>query len=269
MKFFILATCLALCATSGFGFSVGTSNRCNIINKVTGREQRLDCLLDPEAVIGPYYLPLNISRVDIREGKAGSLLNLNIIVMNSLTCAPIPNAIVDIWHASYDGIYSGYSAEGTAGETWLRGIQVADSNGETNFQTIFPGWYTGRCVHIHIGVYLNGAFRHIGQLFFNDSFTQSMRSIYPYSLRTEVPMWNTEDGIYASSAGASTTFDDPTGNPISGMSAIMYVGVDPSFVADGGDTGGPGDGGPGDGGPGDGGPGDGGPGDGGPGGPGR
>src|SRR3712207_9563482 len=42
------------------------------------------------------------------------------------------------------GAYSGYDSERSAGETWLRGTQLADSAGVASFDTVFPGWYQGR-----------------------------------------------------------------------------------------------------------------------------
>lgn len=36
--------------------------------------------------------------------------------------------------------------------TFLRGITPTDSNGIAVFQTIFPGWYSGRATHIHAKV---------------------------------------------------------------------------------------------------------------------
>ena len=35
-------------------------------------------------------------------------------------------------------------------ETYLRGTQNTDADGMVEFRTIYPGWYTGRTVHIHV-----------------------------------------------------------------------------------------------------------------------
>jgi len=32
----------------------------------------------------------------------------------------------------------------------LRGYQVSDANGKVAFTTVYPGWYSGRAVHIHV-----------------------------------------------------------------------------------------------------------------------
>ena len=39
------------------------------------------------------------------------------------------------------------------GENYLRGVQVADSNGQLSFTTIFPACYAGRWPHIHVEIY--------------------------------------------------------------------------------------------------------------------
>jgi protocatechuate 3,4-dioxygenase beta subunit len=65
---------------------------------------------------------------------------------------PFENAAVYAWHCDAQGRYSMYS-EGVENETWLRGVQVADSNGQVTFSSIFPGCYSGRWPHIHFEVY--------------------------------------------------------------------------------------------------------------------
>ncbi len=66
--------------------------------------------------------------------------------------APYEGVAVYVWHCDAQGRYSMYS-EGVEDETYLRGIQVADANGEVTFTTIVPGCYTGRWTHIHFEVY--------------------------------------------------------------------------------------------------------------------
>ena len=57
---------------------------------------------------------------------------------------------------------------------FLRGYQYTDSNGQVAFTTIYPGWYNGRTVHIHIKVRIfdssgNVTTEATTQLFFADS----------------------------------------------------------------------------------------------------
>ena len=66
--------------------------------------------------------------------------------------APFEGVAVYAWHCDAQGQYSMYS-EGVEGETWLRGVQVADANGQVTFTSILPGCYLGRWTHIHFEVY--------------------------------------------------------------------------------------------------------------------
>src|SRR5262249_54315630 len=98
-------------------------------------------------------------RSDIRadtEGNAGVQPGLPLylkIVVNPESApagTPIPNAQVHIWHANAQGNYSDFDAQ--AGKNYLRGYQWTDTTGAASFTTIYPGWYPGRAVHIHVKV---------------------------------------------------------------------------------------------------------------------
>ena len=66
------------------------------------------------------------------------------------SCAPVTNASVEIWQCDHQGVYSEYG-EGR-GQTFLRGIQLTDAQGQVTFETVYPGWYQGRATHIHVEV---------------------------------------------------------------------------------------------------------------------
>ena len=65
---------------------------------------------------------------------------------------PFEGAALYMWQCDAGGLYSMYS-EGAEDETYLRGVQVADAEGNVTFQTIVPGCYAGRWTHIHFEVY--------------------------------------------------------------------------------------------------------------------
>ena len=67
------------------------------------------CVFNPEQEEGPYYVDRELLRSDITEGKVGVPLRVRITVVNAKTCAPIPNAALDIWHCDAGGVYSGYT----------------------------------------------------------------------------------------------------------------------------------------------------------------
>jgi hypothetical protein len=115
------------------------------------------CTLSPEVTEGPFYLDLDKVRRDLPEGKAGLRLDLRIKVVDASSCKPLEDVAVEIWYADAGGTYSGFSQEGTAGKTYLRGVQVTDEHGVAQFRTIYPGWYQGRAIHIHMKVHAGGA----------------------------------------------------------------------------------------------------------------
>ncbi|GIH07000.1 protocatechuate dioxygenase [Rhizocola hellebori] len=73
------------------------------------------CALTLETTQGPYYFDADKVRSDIREDRAGKRLRVAIKVQDSETCAPVPNAVVEIWHCDADGLYSGAEAQSTGG----------------------------------------------------------------------------------------------------------------------------------------------------------
>ena len=66
--------------------------------------------------------------------------------------APFAGAAVYAWHCDAEGGYSMYSS-GMENVNYLRGVQVADSDGTVTFNSVFPGCYAGRWPHIHFEVY--------------------------------------------------------------------------------------------------------------------
>jgi protocatechuate 3,4-dioxygenase beta subunit len=64
--------------------------------------------------------------------------------------------------------------------------------------SIYPGWYSGRAVHIHFRIRNStsgGTYDFISQLFFNDSLTDTVYTQSPYS-RGARSTSNAADGIY-------------------------------------------------------------------------
>jgi protocatechuate 3,4-dioxygenase beta subunit len=155
----------------------------------------VQCVLTPELTEGPYYIAGEKLRRDIREGHPGTLLALHLTLLNAATCAPIKGAAVDIWHADAAGNYSGFGSD-TSSRTFLRGIQKTDQNGLALFTTIYPGWYQGRAVHIHVKVHVGGSVVHTGQLFFPDTLTQEVYKAAPYASRGNPSTTDAQDSIY-------------------------------------------------------------------------
>jgi protocatechuate 3,4-dioxygenase beta subunit len=156
----------------------------------------VSCVLSPEMTEGPYYIAGERLRRNITEGKPGVPLWLRLGVVDVSTCKPIKGAAVDVWHADAAGVYSGFG-RGAGNRTFLRGIQRSDARGIAQFRSIYPGWYPGRTVHIHVEVHVGGNVVHTGQLFFAETVTDAVYRKAPYSSRGARDTRNADDAIFA------------------------------------------------------------------------
>jgi protocatechuate 3,4-dioxygenase beta subunit len=181
----------------------------------------ISCVLSPELTQGPYYVPNEKVRRNITEGKPGVALELRLTVVDASTCKPVKGAAVDVWHADAGGAYSGAIA-GKAGTNFLRGVQRTDRNGLAAFTSIYPGWYPGRAVHIHVMVHLGGSVVHTGQLFFPDTFSDAVYKRAPYSARPARDTRNAADAIYRNGGSRSRLAPKSSG---SGFRAAITMGV--------------------------------------------
>ncbi|MFJ9089055.1 intradiol ring-cleavage dioxygenase [Streptomyces sp. NPDC102384] len=202
--------------------------------------------LTTETTEGPYYIDADKLRRDITEDQEGIPLLLSLKVIDADTCKPLKDAAVDIWHCNAVGIYSGYEdmssggggtpptgaptdmptgtptgepptggpggggggghQEPTDDERYLRGTWKTDKHGRVAFRTVFPGWYQGRCVHIHVKVHVDGEWTdagyegghtcHTGQLFFSEASVLASAEVTPYSTNTTTRTTLDEDTIY-------------------------------------------------------------------------
>jgi protocatechuate 3,4-dioxygenase beta subunit len=156
----------------------------------------VSCVLTPEQTEGPYYISGEKLRRDLTEGKPGVPLLLRLKVVNASTCRPIKGAAVDIWHADALGVYSGFGA-GSRSRTFMRGVQRTDRNGLARFRSVYPGWYQGRTVHVHVKVHVAGNVVHTGQLYFPDRVTDRVFRRRPYSRRPHRTTRNANDFVFA------------------------------------------------------------------------
>jgi protocatechuate 3,4-dioxygenase beta subunit len=153
------------------------------------------CVLTPELTEGPFYIRNERIRRNITEGQAGTSLALHATVVSASNCSPIKGALLDVWQANADGNYSDFGDD-LQSPPFLRGSQPTDASGLAIFETIYPGWYTGRAVHIHVKVHIGGNVVHTGQLFFPDSLTKSVFKAVPYAYRGPPDTLNASDPIY-------------------------------------------------------------------------
>ena len=193
-----------------------------------------DCSATPSETAGPYPYDLSsnsaIFRTDITEGKTGIPLTLTLTIVNSNnSCAVISGARVDIWHCDKDGYYSEYSEPGylgtqdNTGKTFLRGIQLTDTNGQVKFTTIYPGWYTGRVTHIHMEIFVNSVLKLTSQVAFPDSLNTTVYNTSLYSAHGQNSIVNSKDQVFSDSY--SSELVTISGDTTNGYSATFKVGV--------------------------------------------
>jgi protocatechuate 3,4-dioxygenase beta subunit len=192
------------------------------IETTTTASTNAACAVTPTETVGPYPSLVDLFRSDIREGKSGTLLVLTIRVVNVANgCAAVPNANVEIWHVDAAGNYSQYGTQTT--QTFLRGIQTTNSNGEVTFTTIYPGWYQGRATHIHVEVTMAGRSVKVTQIAFPEATSNAVHASGAYASRGTNAMSNQSDGIFADSL--SSEIVTPTGSISGGYTATFQVAI--------------------------------------------
>lgn len=163
-------------SSSTSGSSSSTSSTCT--SSTSGGTLDASCIADPTETNGPYpadgtntasgstsnvLTQSGVVRSDIRSSFIGSTntadgVQLEIelqLVDVSNGCVAIEGAAIYVWHCDAAGLYSLYSS-GVTTESYLRGVQVTDSEGKVTFTTIYPACYSGRWPHIHFEVFTGG-----------------------------------------------------------------------------------------------------------------
>lgn len=197
----------------------------------------------------PNVLPSSgIVRSDIRRSFGSSSttapgvpLRLSIRLRGvDRSCAPLAGHAVYVWHCDREGRYSLYS-RGIEHENYLRGVQLTDSRGQVDFQTIVPACYAGRYPHVHIEAYAEArAARPFTGGYRNSLLTSQL--VLPRSLceavYTQVPgyaasaenfsrMDSSSDLVFQRSTPAQLAAQTPSisGDSARGYSAVVTLGV--------------------------------------------
>lgn len=188
----------------------------------------------PPLTEGPYWVNGMLNRSDVRTNTSTGVaqvglpfrLNINVSkIVNNAAVSPLVGAYVDIWHCNVAGAYSDVQQNNTVGQNWLRGYQITDSHGNARFTTVYPGWYQGRSVHIHVRVrkIVNGAttFNFVSQMFFEEAVTTAVYARAPYNARPGNRLQNPSDGIYNSSF--NDTVDGSVTSPSGGVLKVRLA----------------------------------------------
>jgi protocatechuate 3,4-dioxygenase beta subunit len=181
---------------------------------------------------GPFFIhdgesmtDIPLFRQDIRgqhtaDAEPGIELHLHLQILDgksadACNATPLEGLEVYIWHTDAMGYYSGFTPQnpdqpysGTPNgnqlgedDRFCRGAQVTNADGIVSFRSIFPGWYNGRDIHIHLVVLKAGssvamrsqtmprvpASSHVftTQLYFHQDFNHQVHEAYePYKGRT-------------------------------------------------------------------------------------
>jgi protocatechuate 3,4-dioxygenase beta subunit len=194
------------------------------------------CVVSPELTEGPYFVDLQLERSDIRSDpdsgvmREGLPLELRFLAsaIDGMTCGPLEGAVVDVWHCDAAGLYSAVQDRNadTTRERWLRGFQRTDASGAARFVTIYPGWYSGRAVHIHFKIRTDpdagSGLEFTSQLFFDDEVSRQVFAQPPYADRGVQDTPNDADMIFSDSGALLTLALEPTTD---GFRADMPIGV--------------------------------------------
>ncbi len=195
----------------------------------------LSCVLKPELTEGPYFVDELLNRSDIRVDPVTGLasqgvpltLTISVNRVDDGCCTPLAGAYIDIWHCDSTGLYSDEAANSTVGKKYLRGYQVADAAGKVKFTTVYPGWYNGRTVHIHVKIRQFDEKKAVtyefnSQMFFDDTLTDTVFTQVPYAARPNRDTSNAADGIYG---GNTSLLLNAAKNASGGYDATFDIGV--------------------------------------------
>ena len=184
---------------------------------------------------GPFYIhngeredDIDMFRQDIRgrynaDAEPGTEMQLHLRLLSTAgeQCGMTPLAGVEVyvWHVDGQGFYSGFGEPGEQkpdepyrfrpgpndlrnNARFCRGIGVSDANGVVSFRSIFPGWYNGRDLHVHLVVlkrgsqprarvnYRGGDHLYTTQLYFEPELIDRVhKASEPYLRRTKLPAY--------------------------------------------------------------------------------
>lgn len=77
-----------------------------------------------------------------------------------------------------------------------------------NFLTVYPGWYSGRAVHVHLRIVVEGKELLITQLLFDDTLSDIVYQGHPdYAARAQRDTMNGGDSVFSAAEASGFIFD--------------------------------------------------------------
>lgn len=155
------------------------------------------CNMIEDSYEGPYFTCAPGVGKAIAEGQAGQPLTVAFRLVDS-DCQPIPGGIVDIWACNATGHYAGYSfspddsppmvrailfghIEPDLEARFCRGALKTDKDGIVEFDTVYPGFYYGQPIHIHMKAHVAGKNLLTSQANLPEEVNKRIMQITPYS----------------------------------------------------------------------------------------
>jgi len=170
------------------------------------------CSLSCVMTEGPCYDSASVEIQDISYGYDGLPMRMYFQVVDE-TCTPVSGAVLDVWHVSAVGKYSGDDSVNEdiafctdndpvfTSHLYFRGKQTTDVDGLAYFDTCFPGWYSSRTVHVHLTVTVGGHNSVTTQLFFEDALDDAIIGSQPlYDTRGARDTTNETDTVITAAA---------------------------------------------------------------------
>ena len=129
--------------------------------------------------------------------------------------APLPGTIIDVWQSSQAGCYSVLENCPDEDPFNLRGQFLAEAGGAYSFESVMPGYYPGRCLHIHYRIAPTSGPVLVTQLYFagdpripSDPFASQ-----PGAANRIIPLVQDASGFHGTFdinlSAMSTSTDDP------------------------------------------------------------
>jgi len=184
---------------------------------------------------GPFFIhdderddDASLFRQDIRgrfnlDAEAGTEMQLHLRVLAPAQAGcgvtPLRDIELYVWHCDAQGYYSGFGQPGEqtpdrpyrftpsqndldTNARFCRGAGLSDVNGVVSFRSIFPGWYNGRDIHVHVMAlkrgsrsrgrshYRGGDHLYTTQLYFEPALIDAVHRLSePYLRRTALPAY--------------------------------------------------------------------------------
>lgn len=213
------------------------------------------CEMTPEEMSGPYFINNKLLRRNITEDEPGIPLLLTMKIIDSATCEPLNDVFIDIWHCNAMGKYSGWkyispdleapsgdigSISRTDESAFLRGAQRTDKDGIVRFTTIFPGFYAGRAIHIHLSARnanvqkrQEDKFYFVGQLYFPEDISKEAMINDMYSPREINRLKNEDDDIFSGvkNGAAVLTIEKIGDNILDGLYGKIVLSINKDHVS--------------------------------------